>query len=486
MNTSQYDEDSDIDINLGGRMFRIMGDGSRIDEEDLPPYSPPPPDFPNFDGPEEPADDGSDSSRPNSPWQPVRRRGSEVLMRHVSPGFNHRLRPRSLSPPGTNSRRPGDTTPTSATFADSGRRSSHVNSVHRSERNFFGLGRILRRTRSFNTEQRRPTASTRRAASSSDIPVLGRAPSYVRNERSSQLRQQTRSGNLRARHESSQETRPRRDFWQGTPQITAVEQPPRDVAPSTHSVPYPGFYATNRVASPTPRHRATYPDLNSRPLPTAPFPPAEFSHTESTNSHDQRQSETFSTAETLSTPSTRSLVETENHISRQYYKMMRNLDREHRRELHNRDKDLEAMRIRLNEMDHVYRTELRAKDFIIDDLTSRLGTLETSQARAIERACNTVEDTWETRWKERNAHLMEQMRNIQEREQDILRQLSEEKERAKKVLFETAGPLAKKLGQAELLIEGLLENGAVPDRVVRELQENLAKIEVKKDINKAI
>jgi hypothetical protein len=58
-------------------------------------------------------------------------------------------------------------------------------------------------------------------------------------------------------------------------------------------------------------------------------------------------------------------MDTENDISIHYTRLIRSIDRDHRRALHERDQELAAMRERLNEVDQVYRQELRARDFTI-------------------------------------------------------------------------------------------------------------------------
>lgn len=75
------------------------------------------------------------------------------------------------------------------------------------------------------------------------------------------------------------------------------------------------------------------------------------------------------------------------------------------------------LRQRLVEMDTVYRQELRARDFIIDDLRARLQNLEEQTETRIEKARNSIEDIWETRWKAQSFHLWERMRRIEEESQ---------------------------------------------------------------------
>ncbi|KAJ9379370.1 hypothetical protein DTO063F5_7253 [Paecilomyces variotii] len=115
-------------------------------------------------------------------------------------------------------------------------------------------------------------------------------------------------------------------------------------------------------------------------------------------------------------------MDTENDISIHYTRVIRSIDRDHRRALHERDKELAAMRERLNEVDQVYRQQLRARDFTIEDLRQRLTALQQSVETQIHRAQHEVEDMWEKRWKDRDRHLVERMRRI---EQDCQRNIEQ-------------------------------------------------------------
>ncbi|KIV97857.1 hypothetical protein PV10_01561 [Exophiala mesophila] len=110
-------------------------------------------------------------------------------------------------------------------------------------------------------------------------------------------------------------------------------------------------------------------------------------------------------------------VETENEMMMHYTKMMRKLDYEHRKALHLKDKELADMRVRLHEKDTVLRQQVRAKDFMIDDLKQRLNAFEENIESMLERARNQVEDMWESRWKDRDFHLRERMKRIEEEAQ---------------------------------------------------------------------
>lgn len=106
-------------------------------------------------------------------------------------------------------------------------------------------------------------------------------------------------------------------------------------------------------------------------------------------------------------------MESENDISVHYTRLIRTIDRDHRKALHERDKDMATLRERLHEQDTIYRQQLRGRDFIIDDLKSRLAYLETTTEATMEKACNAIEDLWEARWKERDFHLLERMRRME-------------------------------------------------------------------------
>ncbi len=106
-------------------------------------------------------------------------------------------------------------------------------------------------------------------------------------------------------------------------------------------------------------------------------------------------------------------MDSENDISVHYTRLIRTIDRDHRKALHERDKEMTTLRERLNEQDTIYRQQLRAQDFIIDDLKSRTAHLETTTEAIVEKACNSVEDVWENRWRDRDFHLMERTRRLE-------------------------------------------------------------------------
>lgn len=110
-------------------------------------------------------------------------------------------------------------------------------------------------------------------------------------------------------------------------------------------------------------------------------------------------------------------MDSENEISLHYARMMRKLDYGYRKALHLKDKEMAELRERLHEKDTVLRQQLRAKDFLLDDLKQRLNNLEENVQAMLEKARNEVEDLWESRWKDRDFHLRERMRRIEEEAQ---------------------------------------------------------------------
>ena len=133
-----------------------------------------------------------------------------------------------------------------------------------------------------------------------------------------------------------------------------------------------------------------------------------YSGEEDSSNHDERSE----------TPS----MDSENDISLHYARMIRFVDKQHRRALHARDKEMEQLRNRLAELDTVYRQQLKAKDFIIEDLKKRLDYIEDSMDAKLERARNEVEDLWERRWKDRDFHLRERMSRLESQaSRDLLR-----------------------------------------------------------------
>jgi hypothetical protein len=106
-------------------------------------------------------------------------------------------------------------------------------------------------------------------------------------------------------------------------------------------------------------------------------------------------------------------MDSENDISLHYARLMRTLDRDHRKALHLKDKELEKFRERLNEMDVVYRQELKFRDFVIDDLKKKLDNIQEASELGVEKARNEVEDLWESRWRTQSNKLTERLKEAQ-------------------------------------------------------------------------
>lgn len=100
-------------------------------------------------------------------------------------------------------------------------------------------------------------------------------------------------------------------------------------------------------------------------------------------------------------------------LRKNYRQLVRDLDHQQRRKLHERDKEMAGLRILLDEKDKILRQQLRGKDFIIETLRNELAVKERlvsslSQTNIelgeglqvkLEKAKNEVEDAWEARWK---------------------------------------------------------------------------------------
>ena len=129
-------------------------------------------------------------------------------------------------------------------------------------------------------------------------------------------------------------------------------------------------------------------------------------------------------------------MDSENDISNHYTRMIRFIDRDHRRALHARDKDMADLREKLHEKDIVYRQELKARDFMIEDLKKRLNHLEETMEAKLERARYEVEDTWEKRWRDRDYHLMERMRRMETESQKVMDNVLADKEKEWRTKYE--------------------------------------------------
>jgi hypothetical protein len=121
-------------------------------------------------------------------------------------------------------------------------------------------------------------------------------------------------------------------------------------------------------------------------------------------------------------------MDSANDISLHYAGIMKRLDQDHRRELLFKEREVTHLRQRLVEMDTIYRQELRARDFLIDDLRARLQHLEEQTEVRIEKARNSIEDIWESRWKAQSFHLWERMRRIEEESQKAIDRILAQRE----------------------------------------------------------
>lgn len=163
-----------------------------------------------------------------------------------------------------------------------------------------------------------------------------------------------------------------------------------------------------------PEHEPSSPDYIGRNA-EAMFPPLAATRVPSgqyrvrTDSGYSGEEDTAKDGESSETSS----MDGENYISMHYAKMLRFVDKQHRRVLHARDKEMEKLRERLAEVDTVYRQQLKERDFKIEDLKRRLGHVEDSLEAKLEKARNEVEDLWERRWKDRDFHLRERMSRME-------------------------------------------------------------------------
>ncbi|KAK5102314.1 hypothetical protein LTR70_000099 [Exophiala xenobiotica] len=112
-----------------------------------------------------------------------------------------------------------------------------------------------------------------------------------------------------------------------------------------------------------------------------------------------------------------------NEMRHNYARMMRDMDHEHRKRLHERDNLSARMRELLDEKDKVYRQQLRERDFAIESLKEEArfkdGTINELKTRiyemgedvqiSLEKARNEVEEIWMKRWKEYEALLKESL-----------------------------------------------------------------------------
>lgn len=112
-----------------------------------------------------------------------------------------------------------------------------------------------------------------------------------------------------------------------------------------------------------------------------------------------------------------------NEMRHNYARMMRDMDHEHRKRLHQRDNELARMRELLDEKDKVYRQQLKERDHTIESMKEEIrfknGTINELKTRIyemgedvevnLEEARNQVEEIWMKRWKEYEVLLKESL-----------------------------------------------------------------------------
>jgi len=110
-------------------------------------------------------------------------------------------------------------------------------------------------------------------------------------------------------------------------------------------------------------------------------------------------------------------------ISQSYTRIVRDIDREHRKKLHERDELLAHMRELLDDKDKVYRQQLRERDYAIEslkeqvrfkdrtinELKTRNYEMEENVETRLENARNMVEEDWMVRWKQYEMLLKERL-----------------------------------------------------------------------------
>lgn len=413
INTIQEDTRS-IDIVLGAQSFHINRDGSKIisNKDELPPYTPPAPNNTSPDS-EDPSDQLQDTTPPGTPRGV--NRDDQYGFTHIS---NDHRRPsarngvlweipiehRLKSPPI-----PADTdhfmqlTPTGHSSERRSLTEAETTPVRTKECRTWqslpvkpGLGgnSLGRNRRSVSQGDMHQTTQLMDGTKDS-IPWLRRRnsvqlPKIIANEPGAKLRRNHR-------------------LWDSPVLGHLIDPISPPVGPSfgksSHQTPACSTFIerdnSGKVANtPDVRSFATAPRLN-------------LSSSGTSGRHLAVPESPALVEEGLAENDAPPPMESDNDISIHYTRLIRSIDRDHRRALHQRDKELASMRERLNEVDQVYRKELKSRDFTIDDLKTRLQALEDNMQTRIEKAQNEVEDLWEKRWKDRDRHLMERMRRIE-------------------------------------------------------------------------
>jgi hypothetical protein len=383
ISTSTAQEDArSIDLNIDGVYFRINRDGSRITTSDfrdtLPPY------IPHFEISREV--DSSNHNRQDQNERDDRSATTEVADQRSDPNSSL-LSPRDQR---------------------SGHRVSagHLSDSHNSRRRAT-IENSLSRNLSFTPGKDTISVVQRRSVSQNDVPSLTTIPRKPVDpnaglRRRNGIRLPTLITDL------TDVGHPRNTGGQRSAGVSMSPncQYPHSADPTlgndNHSFirrpPSPMFIGRNAPG--------LFPSAASMPFSIRPPPVSDDQATIIAGS-PARLEEGY--AETYPPPS----METVNDISVHYTRLIRSIDRDHRKALHEQDKEMAKLRERLREQDTVYRQQLRGRDFIIDDLKSRIAHLETTTEAKVEKARNSVEDLWESRWKDRDFHLMERMRRME-------------------------------------------------------------------------
>lgn len=389
-----------IDINVGGRHFRINRDASRITTDAPPPYSGPPSEMETqrYDFfPEMGLD--RDQSTPRARKTSlhldtgVRRTVSFVSDTETSPdseGIQASQDMQSQDLPSRNlSYRTGEEV-LSVPVERRRRQTLSQNNESTLEAEAGGKSGPLRRRNGVRLPSLDVDMSFFKRGSTNPIPELDPMKS---TSPAAEPRTHSAGPSLPADKREQQEGEPEsprfigRGAWGKFPLPSSLPFLGSFRPPFSNAASPAGHGAKPRAAQPTP------PQVTSKIAEAPPQDPYE---------------------ESLVSPLPSLSMDDHNSISQHYTRMIRFIDRQHRRTLHARDKELEELRQRLHEVDQVYRQELKARDFTIDDLKRRLAYLEENVEARVEKARNEVEDLWEARWKERDWHLLERMRRIEE------------------------------------------------------------------------
>ncbi|EXJ54281.1 hypothetical protein A1O7_09619 [Cladophialophora yegresii CBS 114405] len=364
--TTLQDDARSIDINVGGQLFRISRDGSKVTADAPPPYS--------------------------GPAEVVRFRGqrsNEAGRFDEDDGEGDEPEDGAVTP-----------------------RSTFVT---------LDTDRGVRANVLDPTEFEMPSPLEHDNVSHQSFPVTLVQPPQAQARRGASL-----EGTSTLQHAMLESSSPRRTNGVRLPRLITSSDIPR----ATHrprrsqNVCSPGHPLQVRSAGAIlgeqpARREPTSPDYIGRNAPGAfPFPVRAVTTQHATairNRYPSIDKASTSESDTAREESGTPLaMDDENDISLHYARMIRTLDAAHRKALLVKDKQVAELREKLNEKDIVLRQQLRAKDFIIDDLKKRLSNLEDNVEIMLEKARYQVEDLWEARWKDRDFHLRERMRRMEE------------------------------------------------------------------------